>query len=134
MIKDKFGRDWKFASPHNHDQMLMIQPWVMRVSMDFQGQLALGPGAQPINWCREMDCYLLRYVDKGKVRWYSGIRFSDEPSDYMSSVLTDPVIDMLVDNHDRGYCSRAESDAYWALVGHPKLVASVINAKETANV
>lgn len=115
---DKFGRSWNFTPAHDTNKMLQIKPHVFQAARTFQNVLL---GTVPdLNFCVEMDCYLLKGTLGGRVYWNSGIRLSDHASDYFSNVVDEDVAQLIVRHHNRGWLSREESEAYWELVQQPQ--------------
>lgn len=121
---DKFGRKWSFTPAHDTSLMLQIRPHIFQAARTFQNTLL---GTVPdLNLNGELDCYLLKGTLGGRVYWYSGIRISDHPSDYLSSVVSEELAELIVKHHDRGWLPRPEAEAYWELVGQPELWARMV--------
>ena len=117
---DRYGRTWNHHPGHDTGKMLKIKPEIMLAAYNFQAvirnQNAEFDGAHSNRWPVENpDCYLLQYLNNARqVRWYAGIRCSDEPSDYISPHFDDRVIDFMIEHH-KYRCSMQEFDAMMAL-------------------
>lgn len=97
MFTDKYGRIWNYTPAHDTSEMLQVSPYMIAEAFRFQTRiLNWNPNYQPaLDFQPDADGYLLRSGE----HWFAGIRYGNQPFEYLSPSLLPEVINLLIRGH-----------------------------------